>query len=120
MDWPNIIFAFSLTLFAGLATGVGGVIAIARKAPGERFLAGTLGFSVGVMLFVSFVEILPKAVEELTSVWGERGGNWAAIGAFFVGIASSPSSTAWYPPPSTPMNHPPWEARWAVMNAAAE
>ncbi len=87
MDWPNIIFAFSLTLFAGLATGVGGVIAIARKAPGERFLAGTLGFSVGVMLFVSFVEILPKAVEELTSVWGERGGNWAAIGAFFVGIA---------------------------------
>lgn len=87
MDWPNIIFAFSLTLFAGLATGVGGVIAISRKAPGERFLAGTLGFSVGVMLFVSFVEILPKAVEELTSVWGERGGNWAAIGAFFVGIA---------------------------------
>ncbi|GAB3591788.1 Zinc transporter ZupT [Corynebacterium faecale] len=87
MDWSNILFAFGLTLFAGLATGLGGVIAVARKAPGERFLAGSLGFSVGVMLYVSFMEIMPKAVDELTSVWGERNGNWAAVGAFFIGIA---------------------------------
>lgn len=87
MDWSNILFAFGLTLFAGLATGLGGVIAVARKAPGERFLAGSLGFSVGVMLYVSFMEIMPKAVDELTSVWGERSGNWAAVGAFFIGIA---------------------------------
>lgn len=87
MDWSTIFFAFGLTLFAGLATGVGGIIAVAKKAPGERFLAGSLGFSVGVMLYVSFVEIMPKAVDQLTGTWGERGGNWAAVGAFFAGIA---------------------------------
>ncbi|ALC05805.1 Zinc transporter ZupT [Corynebacterium deserti GIMN1.010] len=87
MELSSILFAFGLTLFAGLATGVGGVIAVARKAPGERFLAGSLGFSVGVMLYVSFVEILPKAFTELTSVWGERGGHWAAVLGFFGGIA---------------------------------
>lgn len=87
MDWSNILFAFGLTVFAGLATGVGGLIAVAQKAPGQRFLAGSLGFSVGVMLYVSFMEIMPKALDELTEVWGERGGTWAGVGAFFAGIA---------------------------------
>lgn len=87
MATSTVLLAFGLTLFAGLATGFGGLIAVAKKAPGERFLAGALGLSVGVMLFVSFVEILPKAVEELTSAWGERGGNWAAMAGFFGGIA---------------------------------
>lgn len=54
-----MLFAFGLTLFAGLATGIGGLIAVARKTVTEGFLAGSLGFSVGVMLYVSFVEILP-------------------------------------------------------------
>lgn len=86
MDISTVLFAFGLTLFAGLATGLGGIIAIAKKAPGDRFLAGSLGFSVGVMLYVSFGEIMPKAIEELVGAWGERTGNWAAVGAFFGGI----------------------------------
>lgn len=82
-----MLFAFGLTLFAGLATGLGGLIAVSRKSVSEGFLAGSLGFSVGVMLYVSFVEIFPKAVSELTDAWGPRGGNWAAVLAFFGGIA---------------------------------
>lgn len=86
MTLSSIFFAFGLTLFAGLATGIGGLIGVAKKAPGARFLAGSLGFSAGVMLYVSFGEIFPKAVEELSGVWGTVGGNWAAVGAFFGGI----------------------------------
>ncbi|AGT05401.1 putative divalent heavy-metal cation transporter [Corynebacterium glutamicum MB001] len=87
MDTSTVLFAFGLTLFAGLATGIGGLIAVARKTVTEGFLAGSLGFSVGVMLYVSFVEILPGAFDELTSVWGEKGGSWAAVIGFFGGIA---------------------------------
>lgn len=80
------LFAFGLTLFAGLATGIGGAIAIARRKPGERFLAGALGFSAGVMLYVSFVEILPKGMDELVAEYGERPGTLYAVIAFFAGI----------------------------------
>lgn len=86
-DLPTILTAFGLTLFAGLATGIGGAIAVMKNDPGKRFMAGALGLSTGVMLYVSFMEILPKAFAELTEAWGERGGSWAAVTAFFAGIA---------------------------------
>ncbi len=59
----QLALAFGLTLLAGLATGIGGAIGVARKAPGERFMAAALGFSAGVMIYVSLVEILPKGTE---------------------------------------------------------
>lgn len=77
-----LVFSFGLALFAGLATGIGGLIGVATKKPTESFLSATLGFSAGVMLYVSFMEILPKAVEKLDGV-----GPWAAVAAFFAGIA---------------------------------
>ena len=86
-DLPTILTAFGLTLFAGLATGLGGLIAVMKNDPGKRFMAGALGLSTGVMLYVSFMEILPKAFDELTGAWGERGGSWATVTAFFAGIA---------------------------------
>lgn len=50
-------------------------------------MAGSLGFSAGVMIYVSMMEILPQGVESLSEIWGERGGNWGGILAFFGGIA---------------------------------
>lgn len=82
----GFLFAFGLTLFAGLSTGIGGAIAVARRKPGERFLAGSLGFSAGVMLYVSFVEILPKGMDELAAEFGEQSGMLYAVVAFFAGI----------------------------------
>jgi ZIP family zinc transporter len=82
----NILFAFSLTLFAGLATGVGSAIAFFSSRTNTRFLSVSLGFSAGVMLYVSFVEILSKARISLTSVLGAKAGAWAAAGTFFAGI----------------------------------
>lgn len=86
-ETSTVLFAFGLTLFAGLATGIGGLISLLKKDPGPRFLAGSLGLSAGVMLYVSFMEILPKGFDELASAWGERPGAWAAVGAFFAGVA---------------------------------
>ena len=87
MDSGNIWFAFGLTLFAGLSTGVGSALAFLSKRFNPKFLAGSLGFSAGVMIYVSFVEIMVKARDALTVVYGERLGYWYTVIAFFGGVA---------------------------------
>ncbi len=82
-----VVFAFSLTLFAGLATGIGSAIAFFAKRTNTRFLAISLGFSAGVMIYVSFVEIFRKAQVALVSAHGERLGSILTVVSFFVGIA---------------------------------
>jgi len=79
-------FAFGLTLFAGLATGLGSVIAFFAKRSNTRFLAFSLGFSAGVMLYVSFVEIFAKARETLCGALGSPTGYITCTAAFFAGI----------------------------------
>lgn len=86
MDFSNVLFAFSLTLFAGLATGIGSVLALLTKKTSTKFLSIALGFSAGIMLYVSFVEILVEGRESLIAALGPRGGSWAAAGAFFFGM----------------------------------
>jgi len=83
----TIIFAFMLTLFAGLSTGIGSALAFYTKQTNTKFLSGALGFSAGVMIYVSFVEIFPKARESLTTIYGDKGGLLVTTIAFFVGIA---------------------------------
>jgi zinc transporter, ZIP family len=87
MMGDNVLFAFGLTVFAGLATGVGSIIAFVAKRNNPAFLAGSLGFSAGVMIYVSFMEILPKAQEALSI---NNYGQWPQVYtvlAFFAGIA---------------------------------
>jgi len=88
MDIPfdNILFAFSLTLFAGLSTGIGSGIAFFAKKTNTGFLSMALGFSAGVMIYVSFVEIFAKAKNELTFALGDTQGYWVTTAAFFGGI----------------------------------
>ncbi|MBK9292195.1 MAG: zinc transporter ZupT [Bacteroidetes bacterium] len=83
----QIVFAFALTLFAGLSTGIGSAISLLSKRTNTRFLTVALGFSAGVMIYVSFVEILQKARELLIAEYGSGMGDWYAIGGFFAGIA---------------------------------
>ncbi len=82
----NFWLALVLTLFAGLSTGIGGLIALVTKKLNTRFLSLALGFSAGVMVYVSFVDILPKGQEALVSVYGPIKGSWMAIAAFFIGM----------------------------------
>ena len=53
----NILFAFGLTLMAGLATGIGSILAFFTSRTNTRFLSLALGFSAGVMIYVSMIEI---------------------------------------------------------------
>lgn len=86
METGNFWFAFGLTLFAGLSTGIGSALAFFTKTTSTRFLSVSLGFSAGVMVYVSFVEILPKATQALETGFGETLAAWYSVGAFFAGI----------------------------------
>lgn len=78
--------AFGLTLFAGMATGIGSAIAFFAKRTNYRFLSVATGFSAGVMLYVSFVEIFFKGMESLTRAYGDYWGQWINVASFFGGI----------------------------------
>jgi ZIP family zinc transporter len=83
----DVLIAFGLTLFAGLSTGIGSAIAFFTKRTNTKFLSVALGFSAGVMIYVSFVEIFFKAKESLTEVLGVSKGTWLTVASFFGGIA---------------------------------
>jgi len=85
-EFNTILIAFLLTLGAGLSTGIGGLLAVFTKKTNKRFLSASLGFSAGVMIYVSFMEILPKGIESINETLESNGEVWAII-AFFVGIA---------------------------------
>jgi ZIP family zinc transporter len=78
--------AFGLTVFAGMATGIGSVLAFAVRRTNYRFLAVSTGFSAGVMLYVSFVEIFLKGSDALTARYGDYWGQWINAASFFGGI----------------------------------
>lgn len=62
MSKEVFLFALGLTVFAGLSTGVGSIIGFFSRSFNPKFLSGALGFSAGVMLYVSMVEIFVKAL----------------------------------------------------------
>ena len=82
----DVWFAFGLTLFAGMATAIGSLIAFTAKRTNYRFLSVATGFSAGVMLYVSFVEIYFKGVDSLVARFGETGAHWVNAGSFFGGM----------------------------------
>jgi ZIP family zinc transporter len=82
----DVWFAFGLTLFAGLATGIGSLIAFFASRTNTKFLSLSLGFSAGVMIYVSMVEIFVKAKDALVAAKGVQMGNWVTVIAFFCGM----------------------------------
>jgi len=86
MDFNNVIFAFGLTLLAGLSTGIGSLLAFFTKRTNTKALSIALGFSAGVMIYVSMIELFSEAKIALVAALGNTGGSWATVGAFFGGI----------------------------------
>ncbi|AXI09941.1 zinc transporter ZupT [Oceanobacillus zhaokaii] len=82
----DILLAFLFTLFAGLATGVGSMLAFFAKTTNTKFLSFALGLSAGVMIYVSMVEIFFKAKDSLTGALGETEGYWLTVVSFFAGM----------------------------------
>ncbi|NLN66299.1 MAG: zinc transporter ZupT [Clostridiaceae bacterium] len=86
MDTNRILFAFGLTLFAGLSTGIGSAMGFLAKKTNTRFLSVTLGFSAGVMIYVAMIDIFTKAQSSLIAVFGEKKGSWITVASFFAGM----------------------------------
>ncbi|HSV73021.1 MAG TPA: zinc transporter ZupT [Chthonomonadales bacterium] len=116
-DWSTVMVAFGLTVFAGGATAIGSAIAFFARRTNYRFLSIALGFSGGVMLYVSFTEILVKSHEALSESHGELWGSWLAVISFFVGIAVIGIIDRLVPKDENP-HEPPADARLAELAAA--
>ncbi|MBM7663508.1 ZIP family zinc transporter [Bacillus mesophilus] len=82
----NLLLAFGLTLMAGLATGIGSLLAFFTTRTNTKFLSISLGFSAGVMIYVSMIEIFVKAKDALVGELGEVSGNWMTVAGFFGGM----------------------------------
>jgi len=75
----NLGVAFILTILAGLSTGIGSAIAYFIKKPKIAYLSFSLGLSAGVMIYISFMELLPDSLAVVGKYWG--------LVSFFLGIA---------------------------------
>jgi ZIP family zinc transporter len=82
----NIWFAMGLAVLAGLSTGIGGLFVCLFRQVNAKVLSVALGFSAGVMIYVSFVEIFSESKEMLTAGLGYTAGSWANMLAFFSGM----------------------------------
>lgn len=87
MGVDSWIIALSLSLFAGLATGLGGLLVLVFRATNRKFLSYALGLSAGIMIYISFMEIMPHAKTHLIQSMGNTASGWVALAAFFGGIA---------------------------------
>lgn len=83
----NFTYAIVLTLIAGLSTGIGSLIALLSKHTNRKFLSFSLGLSAGVMIYVSFMDIMPKAITAIVRGGGQdKTAQLIATVAFFGGM----------------------------------
>lgn len=87
MSTENLLFALLITFLAGLSTGIGSLMSFFAKKFNPNFLSASLGFSAGVMIYVSLIEIFAKARTSLSLSLGEEKGYLITVIAFFSGIA---------------------------------
>ena len=82
----GILSALLLTLIAGAATGIGGALVLFKKKISSNFLAGALGLSAGVMIFISLAELFPEAQAEISAIGSLKYGEAFTLLAFFAGM----------------------------------
>lgn len=75
-----------ISLLAGLATSIGGLIATSKKTIDRAQMSVSLAVAAGAMLFLSFVEMIPKGIEVLSENSGEFAARLLVFAAFFGGI----------------------------------
>ncbi|MDY0124097.1 zinc transporter ZupT [Sulfurimonas sp.] len=88
LSFETFLFAFALTLIAGLSTSIGALLAFFSKSKNYTILSIGMGFSAGVMIYVSFVEILAKSRDSFTQLYSSQfTGESLTVLAFFAGMA---------------------------------
>ena len=81
------LFAFLVSLGAGLSTCIGGIIPFFTKKTNVKFLTFALGLSAGVMVYISFMEMLAHSTASLENVYSSRTAGLLSLLFFFIGIA---------------------------------
>ncbi|EAI5719444.1 zinc transporter ZupT [Campylobacter jejuni] len=87
--FEQIFIAILLTLFAGFSTAIGSTIAFFSRKDGLRVLSLGLGFSAGVMIYISFMEILPTALKDFKNHYDSHWAELLGLACFFGGILIS-------------------------------
>lgn len=82
----EILFAFGLTMIAGLSTGIGSLMAFLSKKTNTKFLSAALGLSAGVMIYVSFMELMQESVSQFSEIYSPTQAQIYMLLAFFLGI----------------------------------
>ena len=85
VDYNSLCLALTLTTIAGLATVAGAFSSVYAKMNNKGALAWALGISAGVMIFLSFMEILPEAISEMQSEFSEQRSRLIGFVSFFIG-----------------------------------
>jgi len=80
----SFLIAFTLTLIAGLSTGIGSAMAFFAKKTNTNFLSVALGFSAGVMIYISFVELYAHGLDSFVAHYGPHEGSFYNF-LFFMG-----------------------------------
>lgn len=81
------VFALLICIFAGLSTAAGGMIPFFAKKENTSLLCFSLGLSAGVMVYISFMEMLPEAMENLAHTFSRRTAGLLALFFFLLGMA---------------------------------
>lgn len=87
--FEQIFIAMLLTLFAGFSTAIGSIIAFFSRKDDLRVLSLGLGFSAGVMIYISFMEILPTALKDFKNQYDSHWAELLGLACFFGGILTS-------------------------------
>lgn len=82
----QIWIAFGLTALAGLSTGIGSLMALMAKATNTKFLSTALGLSAGVMVYISFMDLMPGSIAALSEMYSVKMATLIAVCSFFAGI----------------------------------
>jgi len=100
-----MIVALILTVFAGLSTSIGSALALLSRRTDTGLLSLALGFSGGVMVYISFVEMFPEALESIAAVHGEGTAQWLTAAGFFGGMLAIAAIDFLVPSYENPHHH---------------
>ena len=78
----DVILSLGLTTIVGLSMGLGSLLSFIVDETNKRFLALSLSFSAGIMIYVSFMAILPEGMELIESYTGKHSSIIALTGFF--------------------------------------
>jgi ZIP family zinc transporter len=84
----HVFIALLITTIAGLSTGIGGLLSFFTKKTNTKFLSFSLGLSAGVMIYISFMELIPNAKTFLVESEVPNY-EWIVVLAFFCGVLLS-------------------------------